>query len=194
MALESLTELTFSHQSDVWSFGVVLWETFSLGKSPYSGVLSVHQLISQLISGYRLKEPDYMPNKISQLMTECWKVDPNARPSFQQLEDKLSDLLDVSVRSDFRNQSDNYIAMMNLSKGGNNRKVHYINVPDPVVAFSRDSLSVQYVAANTINLNCISTVVAHHISNRNWFIVFLILNSVLLFILFRHIILITCKY
>jgi len=151
MALESLTEMTFSHQSDVWSYGVVLWETFSLGKSPYSGILSVDQLINQLISGYRLKEPDYMPNKISQLMTECWKVDPNGRPSFQQLEDKLSDLLDVSVRSDFRNQSDNYIAMMNLSKGRNNRNVHYINVPDPVVAFSRNSLSVQYVAANTIS-------------------------------------------
>ena len=88
MAIESLTDWTFSSQSDVWSFGVVLWEIFSLGKVPYPG-MQFHQLIALLLSGYRMEKPELMPQDIGRLMAFCWKPEPRHRPTFHQLANLL---------------------------------------------------------------------------------------------------------
>ena len=56
MAPESLTEMVFLSQSDVWSYGVVLWELFTLGKVPYPG-MGLNQLIRELQSGYQMDKP-----------------------------------------------------------------------------------------------------------------------------------------
>ena len=53
MAIESLTDRVFSTQSDVWSFGVVLWETFSLGKTPYPGMSPDNNFVKYLLQGER---------------------------------------------------------------------------------------------------------------------------------------------
>ena len=96
MAPESLIDCVFSSQSDVWSFGVVLWELFSLGQMPYPG-MSLNQLVQGLKNGYRMDKPEYATNKISQIMTECWNVDPSQRPTFRQLEETLSNQIDPAI-------------------------------------------------------------------------------------------------
>ena len=98
MAPESLTRRTFSSQADVWSFGVLLWEIFSLGKVPYLGISGADQLIRQLEAGYRLEKPEYASSEIGQLMFDCWQPEPNERPTFHHLEESIGSHLDESVR------------------------------------------------------------------------------------------------
>ena len=96
MAIESLTDWVFSSQSDVWAFGVVLWEIFSLGQMPYPG-MSLNQLIQGLKNGYRMDKPEYATNEVGRIMAECWNADPNQRPTFRQLEETLGRQVDPSV-------------------------------------------------------------------------------------------------
>lgn len=84
MALESLEDYTYDTKTDVWSFGVVLWEIQSEGKTPYSG-LGGMDVVDFLKSGARLKQPDGCPNEIYEIMTSCWHLDPSERPSFSDL-------------------------------------------------------------------------------------------------------------
>ena len=92
MAIESLTDWVFSSQSDVWSFGVVLWEMFSLAKVPYAGLIVDEEFIRRLENGYRMEKPELMPQDIGRLMASCWKQEPRHRPTFSQLADTLSAL------------------------------------------------------------------------------------------------------
>ena len=57
MAIESLRDRVFSTQSDVWSFGIVLWEMFSLGKTPYPGIDPGASFYEKLLNGYRMEKP-----------------------------------------------------------------------------------------------------------------------------------------
>ena len=108
MAMESLTHRIFSSQSDVWGFGVVLWEIFSLGKVLYLGISEADHLISQLETGYRLENPEYASNEIAQLIINCWKVEPKERPTFDQLENSLGSYLDESARCRFLDMNEPY--------------------------------------------------------------------------------------
>jgi len=72
-------------KSDVWSFGVVLWEIFTLGALPYSE-LSNKEVITKVQNGHRLSKPTAnCPSEIYELMQRCWKDDPSERPSFNQI-------------------------------------------------------------------------------------------------------------
>ncbi|XP_061763449.1 tyrosine-protein kinase JAK2a [Nerophis ophidion] len=96
---ESLTESKFSVASDVWSFGVVLYELFTYcdkGSSPPAvfmekmghekqGQMIVYHLIDLLKQGYRLPAPHTCPRQIQQLMCECWSSHPASRPTFPSL-------------------------------------------------------------------------------------------------------------
>ncbi|KAM6975274.1 LOW QUALITY PROTEIN: tyrosine-protein kinase JAK2a [Tautogolabrus adspersus] len=98
-APESLTESKFSVASDVWSFGVVLYELFSYSDKNFSppavfmnkmgnekqGQMIVYHLIDLLKQGYRLPAPDNCPKEIIKIMTECWNSDPRLRPTFKSL-------------------------------------------------------------------------------------------------------------
>ena len=95
MAIESLTDWVFSSQSDVWSFGVVLWEMFSLSKIPYPGLQFDDSFIHRLQNGYRMNKPEFMPEDIGRLMIDCWKPQPNQRPTFTQLADALCAKLEL---------------------------------------------------------------------------------------------------
>lgn len=89
MALESLRDNIFSTQSDIWSFGVVLWEIFSLSAVPYPGMRVDERFIHRLETGYRIPKPFYSSNDIYALMIECWKSDPRQRPAFHILAEAL---------------------------------------------------------------------------------------------------------
>ncbi|XP_046426067.1 tyrosine-protein kinase receptor torso-like [Neodiprion fabricii] len=97
MAIESLKDGIFSVKSDVWSFGVVLWELFSLAKTPYPEV-NPENMCKTLIDGYRMKQPKYAPKSIYRMMLQCWKANPSDRPSFVDLESSIGDLIEDEVR------------------------------------------------------------------------------------------------
>ncbi|XP_005877334.1 PREDICTED: vascular endothelial growth factor receptor 1 [Myotis brandtii] len=100
MAPESIFDKIYSTKSDVWSYGVLLWEIFSLGGSPYPGVQMDEDFCSRLKEGMRMRAPEYATPEIYQLMLDCWHRDPKERPRFAELVEKLGDLLQANVQQD----------------------------------------------------------------------------------------------
>ncbi|XP_045250492.1 fibroblast growth factor receptor 4 isoform X6 [Macaca fascicularis] len=92
MAPEALFDRVYTHQSDVWSFGVLLWEIFTLGGSPYPGI-PVEELFSLLREGHRMDRPPHCPPELYGLMRECWHAAPSQRPTFKQLVEALDKVL-----------------------------------------------------------------------------------------------------
>ena len=101
MAIESLRDWIFSSKSDVWSFGVVLWEIFSLAKVPYAGLIVDDEFLRRLENGFRMDKPELAPNFIGQLMTECWKSEPHQRPTFNQISQSLSAYIEASLCANY---------------------------------------------------------------------------------------------
>lgn len=64
MAIESIRDRIFSTQSDVWSFGIVLWEFFSLARTPYPGMEADERLFTKLTEGYRMEAPEYATDEM----------------------------------------------------------------------------------------------------------------------------------
>ncbi|XP_056318612.1 tyrosine-protein kinase receptor TYRO3 [Danio aesculapii] len=91
MAIESMSDFIFTTKSDVWSFGVTMWEITSRGKVPYPG-LSNYELLDYLEKGHRLGQGDNDSN-LYEVMLSCWHRDPFERPSFGELHQSLSALL-----------------------------------------------------------------------------------------------------
>ncbi|XP_011618258.2 tyrosine-protein kinase receptor TYRO3 [Takifugu rubripes] len=84
IALESLADNVYTTQSDVWAFGVTMWEIITRGQTPYPGVEN-SEIYEFLIKGERLKKPAECRDDIYELMHSCWSPVPKCRPSFQQL-------------------------------------------------------------------------------------------------------------
>ncbi|XP_057692262.1 hepatocyte growth factor receptor isoform X1 [Corythoichthys intestinalis] len=84
MALESLQTHKFTAKSDVWSFGVLLWELMTRGAPPYSDVNSFDITVF-LLQGRRLLQPEFCPDALYTVMVECWHPNPERRPSFSDL-------------------------------------------------------------------------------------------------------------
>uniref|UniRef100_A0AAY4DDL1 receptor protein-tyrosine kinase n=1 Tax=Denticeps clupeoides TaxID=299321 RepID=A0AAY4DDL1_9TELE len=100
MAPETIFDRVYTTQSDVWSFGILLWEIFSLGASPYPGVSIDEAFCRRLKEGTRMRAPDYATPEIYQTMLNCWLDRPTDRPTFAELVDHLGNLLQASAHQD----------------------------------------------------------------------------------------------
>ncbi|XP_022178523.1 vascular endothelial growth factor receptor 1 isoform X3 [Myzus persicae] len=111
MAIESLRDRVFSTQSDVWAFGIVLWEIFSLAVTPYPNIQKFNDLFNKLVEGYRMEQPKYANSEIYNIMLDCWKMNPMTRPSFTDLAERLGDLLQDGTKSHYMNLNEVYMRM-----------------------------------------------------------------------------------
>ncbi|XP_067843475.1 vascular endothelial growth factor receptor 2 isoform X2 [Heptranchias perlo] len=100
MAPETIFDKIYTTQSDVWSFGVLLWEIFSLGASPYPGVQIDEEFCQRLKEGTRMRCPEYATAEIYQTMLDCWHGDHKVRPVFSELVEHLGNLLQANAQQD----------------------------------------------------------------------------------------------
>ncbi|KAL2082821.1 hypothetical protein ACEWY4_020594 [Coilia grayii] len=92
MPAEAVFEDDFSTKSDVWAFGVLMWEVFSHGELPHAK-LTDDEVLEGLQAG-RLKLPavDGCPSRVSKMAARCWAPSPKERPSFSELAQALADM------------------------------------------------------------------------------------------------------
>lgn len=88
-APEALNYGRYSSESDVWSYGILLWETFSLGVCPYPGMTN-QQAREQVEKGYRMACPQRCPEDVYKVMQRCWQYNPEERPKFSELQRDLA--------------------------------------------------------------------------------------------------------
>ncbi|CAF1388189.1 unnamed protein product [Adineta steineri] len=102
---ESIESSKYTIQSDVWSFGVLLWELMSRGKTPYPGIDNA-DLFTYIKNGYRLQKPTYCPPLLyKSAMALCWHIDPTQRPTFTQLAHDIRHILHQLELEQQRKQS-----------------------------------------------------------------------------------------
>ena len=98
MPPEAILYNKFSSQSDVWSFGVLLWEVFSYAFQPYYG-LTHEEVIAALRAGRTLDPPEAAPPAVYSLMKSCWRTKPSSRPSFSSLQKCLVSMHEEACRT-----------------------------------------------------------------------------------------------
>jgi len=84
MAPESIKDKIYSHKSDVWSYGVVMWEVITRS-DPYPGMDAVPAAMAVVYENKRLPFPDFVDDTFKTIMTGCWQKEPAARPSFKEI-------------------------------------------------------------------------------------------------------------
>ncbi|XP_037547351.1 receptor tyrosine-protein kinase erbB-2 [Nematolebias whitei] len=84
MALESILHRRFTHQSDVWSYGVTVWELMTFGSKPYN-TIPARDIPNVLEGGERLPQPPICTIDVYMIMVKCWMIDPESRPKFKDL-------------------------------------------------------------------------------------------------------------
>ncbi|KAJ7990124.1 hypothetical protein DPEC_G00297070 [Dallia pectoralis] len=93
IAIESLADRVYTTKSDVWSFGVTMWEIATRGQTPYPGVEN-SEIYDYLRQGNRLKQPPDCLDNIYAMMFSCWLLSPKDRPLFETLRRELEKTLD----------------------------------------------------------------------------------------------------
>uniref|UniRef100_A0A6Q2X9S2 Receptor protein-tyrosine kinase n=1 Tax=Esox lucius TaxID=8010 RepID=A0A6Q2X9S2_ESOLU len=89
MALESILHRKFTHQSDVWSYGVTVWELMTFGAKPYD-LIPARDIPELLEGGERLPQPLICTIDVYMIMVKCWMIDPESRPKFKELVTEFS--------------------------------------------------------------------------------------------------------
>ena len=119
MALEYLKDGCFTMKSDVWSFGVVLWEILSLGQEPYVGQ-DMHNAINEIKEGKRLPCPDdlleieWIEEFYTKATEGCWKPDPGERQSFSELVKIFESYLTKAELEEHKTLNEQYVTMRKL--------------------------------------------------------------------------------
>jgi serine/threonine protein kinase len=99
LSIEALSELSFTEKSDVWAFGVLMYEVFSYGKIPYRSMTSDDKILSFLKSGRRLERPEAADEEIYRIMLKCWEEELEDRPRFEHLTNWLHEILETTTVS-----------------------------------------------------------------------------------------------
>ncbi|TSY69809.1 Macrophage colony-stimulating factor 1 receptor [Bagarius yarrelli] len=94
MSPESIFECLYTVQSDVWSYGILLWEIFSLGRNPYPDMVVDAHFYKMIRCGYQMSQPDFAPDEMYQIMRMCWSLEPTLRPNFSIVAEMIKALQD----------------------------------------------------------------------------------------------------
>ncbi|XP_062965587.1 tyrosine-protein kinase receptor UFO isoform X2 [Cynocephalus volans] len=113
IAIESLADRVYTSKSDVWSFGVTMWEIATRGQTPYPGVEN-SEIYDYLRQGNRLKQPVDCLDGLYALMSRCWELNPRDRPSFAELREDLENTLKALPPA----QDPDEILYVNMDEGG----------------------------------------------------------------------------
>ncbi|XP_038064949.1 fibroblast growth factor receptor 1-like [Patiria miniata] len=92
MAFESILDDVYTTESDVWSYGVLLWEIVTLGARPYPA-MTAKIMVNELQSGYRMPKPLHCQEELYVMMLRCWYEDPDSRPTFKMISKELDKLI-----------------------------------------------------------------------------------------------------
>ncbi|KAK0179611.1 hypothetical protein PV327_005349 [Microctonus hyperodae] len=100
MAPESLIYSSFTTKTDVWSFGILMWEIVTLGSTPYPD-MAAREVMRNVQSGYRLERPSHCRSELFRVIARCWHAVPNRRPEFQTLRRDLAQLLEDNMNGHY---------------------------------------------------------------------------------------------
>ncbi|KAI4882275.1 hypothetical protein NFI96_027231 [Prochilodus magdalenae] len=103
MSPESIFECIYTVQSDVWSYGILLWEIFSLGRSPYPDVPVDARFYKMIKAGCHMAQPDFAPPEMYTIMKMCWSLEPTLRPTFGNIVHLIAKLLPESSEQQYKN-------------------------------------------------------------------------------------------
>lgn len=95
-APEALRQSKFSNKSDMWSFGILLWEVYSFGRVPYPRI-PLADVVKHVEKGYRMEAPEGCPPEIYEIMRQTWELTPDKRPSFAEVLKRLEQLRSTTV-------------------------------------------------------------------------------------------------
>lgn len=120
MAYEAIFSGEYSIKSDVWSFGILLWEMCSLGRIPYPNIMRTEQLLEELFAGYHMENPGNVSTDLFLLMDSCWNKNPASRPTFNSLYAAFTEYM-----SDINDTKENivHIDLSNCFSSGNKMSV-----------------------------------------------------------------------
>ncbi|XP_036799728.1 receptor-type tyrosine-protein kinase FLT3 [Oncorhynchus mykiss] len=93
MAPESIFQGMYTMQSDVWAYGILLWEVFSLGLTPYPGIKVDNNFYVMIERGFKMEQPYYASESVYKMMCKCWALEPRGRPHFAKLVAFMGDQL-----------------------------------------------------------------------------------------------------
>ncbi|KMQ93670.1 tyrosine kinase receptor cad96ca [Lasius niger] len=100
MAPESLIYSLFTTKTDVWSFGILMWEIVTLGSTPYPD-MTAREVMRNVHNGYRLERPSHCRSELFRVISRCWHADPDRRPEFQTLRRDLAQLLEDNMNGHY---------------------------------------------------------------------------------------------
>ncbi|XP_071646170.1 uncharacterized protein [Temnothorax longispinosus] len=100
MAPESLIYSLFTTKTDVWSFGILMWEIVTLGSTPYPD-MTAREVMRNVHNGYRLERPSHCRTELFRVISRCWHADPDRRPEFQILRRDLAQLLEDNMNGHY---------------------------------------------------------------------------------------------
>ncbi|XP_056372946.1 platelet-derived growth factor receptor beta [Hyla sarda] len=109
MAPESIFNNLYTTLSDVWSFGILLWEIFTLGGTPYPELPMNEQFYNAIKRGYRMSRPSYASEEVYEIMQKCWDEKFEKRPSFSTLVSMTGNLLADGYKQRYKQVNEEFL-------------------------------------------------------------------------------------